>query len=86
MSEKGKTKKRRTLQGVIVSKKMQKTAVVKVDYWYQVPKYKKIIRKSKKFKAHLEPANLAEVGDKVLIEECRPLSKEKRWRVVKKLI
>lgn len=74
---------KRTLQGVVVSDKMDKTVVVKVDRlkWYK--KYKKQYKVSKKYKAHNEKKEY-KAGDKVVIQECRPLSKEKRWRIIGK--
>jgi len=75
-------KKRKELVGVVVSDKMQKTVVVKVDRKVQHPIYKKHIIKSKKYHAH-DPNNDCKVGDVVLIRETRPLSKTKRWVVVK---
>ncbi|MFN7088596.1 MAG: 30S ribosomal protein S17 [Candidatus Paceibacteria bacterium] len=76
--------KKRRLEGVVVSDKMQKTVVVAVERIKEHPKYKKRYKVTRRFKAHDEK-NEYHVGDKVIIEECRPLSKEKRWRVVKKL-
>jgi small subunit ribosomal protein S17 len=61
---------------------MQKTRVVKIERVFRHPKYQRVIRMSKKLKAHDE-ANESHVGDRVLIEETRPLSKEKRWRIRK---
>ena len=61
---------------------MQKTRVVKIERVYRHPRYQRVIRLSKKLKAHDE-ANESRVGDRVLIEETRPLSKEKRWRIRK---
>ena len=75
---------RRRLQGTVVSDKMTKTVVVRVDRMKLHPKYKKRYRISAKFKAHDEKGEY-HTGDKVLIEETRPLSKDKRWRVVSKL-
>ena len=75
-----KTSKRK-LKGIVVSDKMQKTVVVRVTRLKFHSKYKKYYRVSKKFKAHDEK-NQCRVGDKVIIEETRPLSKEKRWKVV----
>lgn len=69
--------------GVVVSDKMQKTVVVKVERTFHHPLYLKRVRTSKKFKAHDELG--CKVGDKVKIMETRPLSREKRWRVVEKL-
>lgn len=73
---------RKTRIGVVVSDKMDKTVVVAVETLVQHPLYKKTIKRTTKFKAHDEN-NECKVGDKVLIMETRPLSKEKRWRVVK---
>jgi small subunit ribosomal protein S17 len=68
--------------GIVVSNKMQKTAVVKVENRYPHPIYSKTVTKSKKYLAHdeLEECN---IGDQVLVEECRPLSKKKRWKLIK---
>jgi small subunit ribosomal protein S17 len=71
---------RKVRVGVVVSDKMQKTRVVKVDRVYRHPRYERVVRMSKKFKAHDE-TNESRVGDRVIIEETRPLSKEKRWRI-----
>jgi small subunit ribosomal protein S17 len=71
---------RKTRVGVVVSDKMDKTVVVEVKRLVSHPLYKKIIRRRKKFKAH-DPENSCGIGDKVLIEETRPLSRDKRWRV-----
>jgi len=79
MSKDKKTKKiKRQLKGVIVSDKMTKTAVVKVDRLKFHPYYKKYYRVSKKFKAE-NPNNQYKEGQRVIIEASRPLSKEKRW-------
>ena len=67
--------------GVVVSDKMKKTIVVKVERLTKDPLYKKIIRRYKKFKAHDED-NSAKIGDMVRIIEARPLSKDKRWRLL----
>lgn len=75
---------KRQFQGVVVSDKMNKTIVVSVDRFKTHPKYMKKYVFGKKFKVHDEK-NEFHVGDKVLFEECRPLSKEKNWRVIKKL-
>ena len=74
--------KKQQLIGTIVSDKMQKTVVVKVDMRKRHPKYKKSYTVSKKFKAHSEGDY--KVGDKVVIESIRPMSKEKRFKVVSK--
>jgi small subunit ribosomal protein S17 len=77
MGERG---KRKTLVGVVFSDKMDKTVGVMVNRLVLHPTYKKYIRKRKKVKAHDEK-NECRIGDKVLLVETRPLSKEKRWRV-----
>jgi small subunit ribosomal protein S17 len=76
--------RRRTKQGRVVSDKMDKTIVVVSETRVPHPVYGKIIRKSVKFKAHDEQ-NDAKIGDTVRIMECRPLSKDKRWRLVEVL-
>ena len=73
---------RKTRVGVIVSDKMDKTIVVAVKDSVQHPLYKKIMKRTVKFKAHDEN-NECNVGDRVMIMETRPLSKDKRWRLVK---
>ena len=73
---------KRTLQGVVVSDKAEKTITVRVDRRVMHPLYKKYIKRRKKFMAHDEH-NECEIGDRVLIEETRPLSRHKRWRVKK---
>jgi small subunit ribosomal protein S17 len=73
--------KRRTKVGRVISDKMDKTVVVSVERLRRHPIYKRVVRLSSKFKAHDEE-NGAHVGDTVRIEESRPLSAEKRWRVV----
>lgn len=75
---------KRQLQGKVVSDKMQKTVVVKVERIKEHPKYKKRYKVHKKYKAHDEKGEY-HVGDQVLIEESKPMSKEKRWQVVKKI-
>jgi len=77
MAERGKQK---TLVGVVTSDKMEKTVIVMVNRLVLHPVYKKYVRKRKKIKAHDEQ-NQCHVGDKVLLMETRPLSREKRWRV-----
>ncbi len=74
-------KKSRTFEGVVVGDKMAKTIVVRVDRIVMHPKYKKRYRVSKRYKVHDE-TNTHKVGETVQFVECRPLSKEKRWRVV----
>ena len=75
-------KKAKVLSGVVVSDKMQKTVVVKVDRYIKHPKYQKYYTVSKKYKAHDEE-NAHKVGDKVEIVETRPISKDKKFKVVK---
>jgi small subunit ribosomal protein S17 len=74
---------KRKLRGTVVSDKMQKTIVVKVEQVKQHPKYKRRYKIHKKYKVHDEKKEY-KMGDQVIIEECRPLSKEKRWRVISK--
>ncbi len=82
MSEQVEQKSRKTVKvGRVVSDKMDKTVVVAVDYLKPHPLYRKIIRKTNKFHAHDEE-NACRVGDTVRIEETRPLSRTKRWRIV----
>jgi small subunit ribosomal protein S17 len=71
---------RKTRIGVVVSDKMDKTVVVEVKRLLAHPLYHKIIRRRAKIKAH-DATNACQVGDKVLLEETRPLSKDKNWRV-----
>ncbi len=71
---------RKSREGVVVSDAMQKTRVVKIERVFRHPRYQRVVRVSKKLKAHDEK-NESKVGDRVLIEETRPLSKEKRWRI-----
>ena len=68
--------------GIVVSNQMQKTIVVQIENKYSHPIYSKTLLKTKKYLAHdeLEECN---IGDQVLVQECRPLSKRKRWRLVK---
>ncbi|MBI2152119.1 MAG: 30S ribosomal protein S17 [Candidatus Rokubacteria bacterium] len=71
---------RKTREGIVVSDKMQKTRVVRIERVYRHPRYQRVITRSKKLKAHDE-ANASRVGDRVVIEETRPLSRDKRWRI-----
>ena len=73
---------RKTLIGTVESNKMDKTIVVKVETAVRHPIYKKIVKRTYKLKAHDEE-NVCQVGDKVKVMETRPLSKDKRFRVVK---
>ena len=75
---------KRKLKGIVVSDKMQKTRVVEVERFIKHAKYQKYFKSSNKFKAHDEN-NEYKSGDRVVIEETRPLSKEKRWKIVSKI-
>jgi small subunit ribosomal protein S17 len=72
---------RKVLTGKVVSDKMDKTVVVAVETLVRHPLYQRIIRRTKKFKAH-DDNNSCRIGDKVKMMETRPLSKEKRWRII----
>ena len=76
----GRTSRRNTKVGVVVSSSMQKSVVVAVERLVQDPMYQKYVKRTSKFMAHCEENNCG-VGDRVLIEETRPLSKRKRWNV-----
>ncbi len=80
MNETARAKNRATRVGRVVSDKMQKTIVVEVERRVQHAEYTRTIRRTSRFHAHDE-ANAAHVGDRVRIEETRPLSKLKRWRL-----
>jgi small subunit ribosomal protein S17 len=84
MAEQEKTKIVRALTGRVVSDKMDKTVTVLVERRVKHPIYGKVIRRSNKYHAHDE-ANEFHEGDLVVIEECRPLSKTKAWKVTKLL-
>ncbi|MGB7910828.1 MAG: 30S ribosomal protein S17 [Desulfobaccales bacterium] len=71
---------RKTQVGMVVSDKMDKTVVVEVKRLVAHPLYHKIIRRRTKIKAH-DPQNTCQVGDKVLLEETRPISRDKHWRI-----
>ena len=75
---------RKERNGVVISDRMQKTVVVSLERTVMHPKYKKVLRRRTKVKAHDE-SNQCHIGDRVLIVECRPLSRDKRWRVSKVL-
>lgn len=75
------TAKRKTKSGTVVSNKMKKTVIVRVESTMQHPRYGKVIKRARKFYAHSESDQL-QIGDAVTIMETRPLSKLKRWRVV----
>jgi len=70
--------------GIVVSNKMQKTIVVKVESRYPHPIYSKTMTKTRKYLAHDEMGE-CNIGDQVLVQECRPLSKRKRWTLAKVL-
>ena len=72
---------KRILQGVVVSDKQNKTIVVRVERRLMHPIYKKFIKRSKKYAAHDEN-NTCKIGDTVRIQECAPISKNKRWELV----
>ncbi len=73
--------RKKTMTGVVVSDKMKDTVVVLVDRYVKHPKYGKYIAKSKKFKAQ-DAGNTKKIGDKVMIEECAPISKDKHFKVI----
>ena len=73
--------KRRGKIGIVVSNKMDKTIVVKIERLVKHPVYGKIVRRSSQFKVH-DKENIAKVGDRVRVVETRPLSKDKNWRIV----
>jgi small subunit ribosomal protein S17 len=75
---------KKTLQGIVVSDKMQKTVVVNVEKMKEHPKYKRRFKIHKKFKAHDENGEF-HIGDKVVIEETSPMSKDKNWKVISKI-
>ncbi|MBI2041758.1 MAG: 30S ribosomal protein S17 [Candidatus Nealsonbacteria bacterium] len=74
---------KRQLQGIIISNKMQKTVVVTVESIKKHPKYLKTFKSHKNYKAHTDEA--FQIDDKVIIEECNPISKDKKWKVIKKI-
>ncbi len=76
--------RKRIMEGIVVSDKMQKTIVVMVERMVEHPLYKKRVKVRKKYKVHDEK-ELAKVGDRVRFIETRPLSKEKRWRLLEVL-
>ena len=78
-----KNNKKRILKGTVVSDKMQKTVIVEIVRLTKNLKYKKYFKVSKRYKAHDEK-NEYHTGDKVLIQEAKPMSKEKRWKVISK--
>ena len=72
---------KKTMTGVVVSNKMDKTVVIKVERKFSHPVFKKVVKTTKKYKVHDEKKECLE-GDLVRIQETRPLSKEKRWRLL----
>jgi small subunit ribosomal protein S17 len=74
-------RRRKVLLGIVVSDKMEKTAVVTVERTVQHPIYGKTVKKSKKYKVHDEE-NVCGIGDQVKLIECRPISKDKCWRLL----
>jgi small subunit ribosomal protein S17 len=72
---------KKVLAGVVTSNKMKDTIVVSVQQYVKVPKYKKYVTKNKKYKAH-DAGNTKNIGDKVEIVECRPISKDKHFKVI----
>ena len=79
-----KKKIQRKFEGIVVSSKMDKTVTIKVEKKITHKKYQKKYTMSKRFKCHDEK-NEYKVGDTVLVYECRPISKDKKWRVIKKV-
>ena len=75
---------KKQLKGIIISNKMQKTVVVDVEQIKEHKKYKRRYKFNKKYKVHDEKEEYHK-GDRVIIEECRPISKHKKWRVIKKI-
>lgn len=75
---------KRQLTGKIISDKMKKTVVVEVERIKEHSKYKRRYKQHKKYKVHIETGEY-KMGDKVIIGECRPISKDKHWKVIKKL-
>ena len=73
------------LVGVVLSNKMEKTAVVNVTRLVQHAVYKKVVRRKKRYVAH-DPKKIAKIGDRVRIREAKPISKTKRWQVVEVLV
>ena len=74
---------KKQLTGIIVSNKMQKTVVVAVESIKKHPKYLKTFKMHKKYKAHTD--EVFQTGEKVIIEECNPISKDKKWKVISRI-
>jgi len=81
MSENLMIKSKRQLEGTVVKTKMAKTIVVRVNRKKLHPKYKKFFNVNKRYKVHCENPEI-KVGDRVVFEECRPISKDKKWRLI----
>ena len=77
-------KRPKTFNGTVVSDSMQKTRVVRIERFIKIPKYGKYIKRSKRFKAHDEN-NEYRTGDKVTIQEVKPISRDKRWKIISKI-
>jgi len=75
-------KNKKEMEAIVIKNKMDKTVVVEIKRMLKHPIYKKYLTEKKKYKAHDEK-NACQIGDKVLIRESKPISKEKRWAVVK---
>lgn len=73
--------KKKRFTGIVTSDKMKDTCVVLVERFVKLPKYEKFIQRSKKYKAD-DKGNTKKIGDKVVIEECRPISKDKHFKVI----
>ena len=74
------TSRAKVRQGIVTKNKMEKSVVVEVERRFRHPKYPKFVKRRERYKAH-DAENTCNVGDEVLLEETRPLSKTKRWRV-----
>lgn len=85
MEEIKREKNIRKIEGVVVSDKMKNTAVVEVNRTKLHAKYQKYYNVKSRFKAHVEENGQYKVGDKVVMEETRPISKEKRWKIISKI-
>lgn len=75
---------KKILKGTVVSNKMQKTVVVAITSLKEHPKYKRRYRMTKRYKAHNEKGEY-QIGDIVIMQECKPMSKDKKWKVIKKV-
>ena len=75
---------KKILTGIIVSNKMKNTVIVEVERVLEHPKYRRRYKMHKRYKAHSEDPDV-KIGEKVMIEECKPLSKDKKWKLTKRL-